>query len=276
MGCLFVPFLALGLGLYFLYAVACTWLCRRVMRSLQIPDELGVEERRDRTMLFLVFLSSWAMGVGALILLSTYGIGAYRHFREKRQGAVASSVLPRIPRFALSELLVMVFSIGAYPLIMEALFPTFAAAQSMGPEQRGILLLTGLLVFPLCFVSALHRLDSNRVPLGRTRLAFLFLYPYCMYGCHATLAGVVLAFFGLWMGFGGFAGGGQALLAMLVMPCAGVVLLAVGAYLATCAKREGEAVRSALQAANTARAAQAAYGPQVELSPPADGVKLDP
>lgn len=241
MGCLVLPILGVLLGIYFLYACACTWLFRRVMRSMQIPGELKAEQERDRTMIFLVFLSWRAMGVGAIILLCTYAIGIYRHFRERRPGAVPSSVLPRVPRFALSELLVMVFSIGAYPLVMDALGQGWTFVQVSLPVQRALVLLTGLLVFPLCFASAFQRLDGNRVPLGRTRLAFLFLYPYCMYGCSAAIGGVALFFPVLWLGpvqaeLPRYAVG------LVVRAMVGALLLAVGAGLASRAKREGEAV----------------------------------
>lgn len=150
-------------------------------------------------------------------------------------------ILTRIPRIALSELLVMVFSLGAFPLL-GVMYP--------GAEEGGAavaLLVCAMLVFPLCFASAYLRLDGNGVPLGGTRLLFLFLYPYCICAWHFLIGGTVFFVFAILFVSGGTQRDAEAWLTVwLSLAAVSVLVIILVNIIASRARKEAEAALAVL------------------------------
>jgi len=261
---MFVFVFAIFLGGGLLYALLCTWLSRRVLRVLQVPDDFAGEKKRDRTITFVIYVSQCVPLLGVLVLLCTYIAGIRRHFRDMARADLAGRPrLPRVPQFALSELLVMAFSVGAYPLLAGG----GAAQGGSGPiaaYMPMLMLVSAIVVFPLCFASAFLRLDGNKVPLGLTRLEFLFLYPYSLLSWNSLiLTGWMMPL-------------AMHSLAYFIRVWLVALLMIVLTYLvARRAKRDAEAASAAARAAATASAAQAAYGAEGELTQPTVGVTMD-
>ena len=259
--------LAFWLGFTFLYAVLFTWLSRSVFRVLPVPDEFIAEKKRDRTMTFIFYLSPPLASLffaGPVLLLCTYFTGIRRHFRDSGPThPFAVPRLPRIPRFALSELLVMVFSIATFPLLCGGGWLEGAA--------RAAILIYAILEFPLCFASAFLKLDANKVPLGKARFAFLFLYPYYLTAWPVLLITGLYEFWFFVFSFGLQYDHNNFILCISIQSVA-LLVIVLTCLAARQAKRDAEAASAAAKT----RAAQAAYGAQVELTPPADGVGMAP
>ncbi|MCY3023721.1 MAG: hypothetical protein NTW87_32475 [Planctomycetota bacterium] len=243
--------------IYGLYALFCNWIFRLLLRPLAVPESFAAERKRERLMTFLVFLALPMTWLGVLLLLGTYAVGAYRHLQERRAFEAGKPVpaLPRIPRIALSELLVMVFSVALFPLLVSAIIEGFAGPFARGTNDlemvkavaRVTALVIGILIFPLCFVSAYHRLEANRVALGTTRMLFLFVYPYMTFAMHVLIAGpfIALAVWAVMTMLHQVRGGGNFQHDVWynegVMCAAALVVMAAGIVLARRAKREAAA-----------------------------------
>lgn len=84
---------------------------------------------------------------------------------------------PVAPRnFSLGDLLAMVLAITCSPLA--------AALYWGGDLDRSALpvFIMSALIFPVLYFRGLSRVNGNRVPMGRVRSFFLFLYPYAIFG----------------------------------------------------------------------------------------------
>jgi len=161
-----------------LYAILCNFLFRLALQPLQVPKTFEKEWRRDRLITFILFVSIPLTYLGILLLLAVYTIGIVRHFRPHG----APPRLPLIPRIRLEELMVMVFSMALFPMIGGAI------TGSSGNDYMAFLFVLALLIFPLCFASAYYRLEAHRVPPGRIRMLFLFVYPYAYGSIHLLTA----------------------------------------------------------------------------------------
>ncbi|HEY3319057.1 MAG TPA: hypothetical protein VGP72_01075 [Planctomycetota bacterium] len=162
------------------------WGFRALVRPLEVPAFFAQQRQRDRWMTFLVFLCGMIHFLGMLILLICYIVFITRHVRERRE-AQARGVpvaLPYIPQFSLGDLMVMAFSFGLFPLLVGQVVSVASISEQMRPTpevMQGVHVLTltlGGMLFPMAFLSGLTRLNSHRVPQGRARAAFLFIYPY--------------------------------------------------------------------------------------------------
>ena len=192
----------IGFALSCVYALFCNWLFRLILRPLSVPESFVKEGKRDRIMTFIIFLSvpgSW-IWISVLLLLGTYAVGTYQHFKERGKIEPVTGTfrgVPRIPRIALSELMVMIFSIAFFPLVISGLIGAVAGSSwnisgdmlNIKSTVTGSAFVVGALIFPICFASAYQRLDSNRVAMGYTRMVFLFLYPYMVFAMHLLVAG---------------------------------------------------------------------------------------
>jgi len=237
-------------GLLIGYASLCNWLFRVALRPLQVPDRFLLESKRERTLTFIIFLSLPLNYLGLPVLLSIYARGIYLHFSERREFGNRVRNLPWIPRMALSELLVMVFSLALFPLVISAFIQCVNGAVHSNPnEAQGVKIasfIVGTLIFPLCFITAYHRLDGNRVTLGRTRLMLLFLYPYMTFAIHAVIVGTVLLMIFLFEGMSYTQRGFQndrwisriSITAMVFL--FGAAFLAAGTWLARMARLEAD------------------------------------
>ena len=232
---------SIGAGMYSCYALLCNWIFRLILSPLQVPASFPVEARRERLMTFLLFVSLPLSYLGVIVLAITYIRGIYFHVRDRRAGI--SAVLPRIPRMALGEMMVMVLSLAVFPIFLGGLIEALVifvgqpgdAAMENWQSYKTVLMVSsfavGAALFPLCFASAFQRLDGNKVPLGRMRSVFLFLYPYLTFAMHPLLVGGVAGVI-LW-GVGERAHPSERLVAALsILWFCTAILLAVGRYLA--------------------------------------------
>lgn len=254
----YVPVLAL-------WALLSNWLARIVLRPLSVPKEMMPEFKRDRLATFFVFIP----GIGVLFAMCACLVALVRHLRERRPGVmVASCTLPRIPSIALSELLVMVFSIGAYPLIMSKLQISNAFGMGhMTDEMRAWIFVSAAPLFPLCFASAYLRLDSNKVPRGLTRHEFLFLYPYGVFGLQILINTLLAAVFVLPMTLvvtpRGASDNSSALIWLAQVLGAALLMVILTVLVARRAKREAEVHAAAAEPQPaTAAPAEPAVPPQ--------------
>jgi hypothetical protein len=213
--CLVIPFLLIIPGFCGLCALI---LQRYSFAPLEIPRDHALLRKREFWLSFFAFFCAGSMGFGQVFLLLFYPVVVYRHLRDKRTSLVKGERLemPRIPAMSLQDLMVMVFSLGALPLVMEGVGMMHNTPTTR--DQAAFYMLYAGLIFPLCFVCALYRLEVNRVPLGIVRLAYLFLYPYAMFAC------LVLGFlmpFGLMTAIGR----GNVFWAVLFIPAGTVAIM---------------------------------------------------
>ncbi|HYG77606.1 MAG TPA: hypothetical protein VEK08_21555 [Planctomycetota bacterium] len=248
----------MGLIFYIPYALACNFLFRLMMSSLPVTKAFEPEWRRERMMTFLAFLCVPLLHLGPLVLLVTYLFGALRHFREVKRLSLdgQSPRLPRIPRMRLEEMLVMVFSVGAFPMICNALLG-LKLNQSQSQQFLTFMFIVGLMVFPLCFISAYHRLEANHVPHGRTRMLFLLVYPYVLWSVPLILFGLLLIFFGILRS-------NIDLEIILIYSTAALLPPLIGIPLSRIARREGDAVAAR-------ESTEAVPEPPLSKLPPAEG-----
>ena len=169
------------------YALFCNLVLYFLLTPLELPESLPIEKKRAQRVTFLIYLSFGMLYFGVIIMLAVYALGVYRHVREHQNHRAGT--LPRIPRVALSELLTMVFSVGFFPVIVSAIFQLHNNTTS-----NVIFFVLSIAIFPICFVSAYYRLDGNHVPLGRARLAFLFIYPYLILAVQIFVVGGFILF----------------------------------------------------------------------------------
>lgn len=76
-------------------------------------------------------------------------------------------------QIALSELLAMALSYGLFPI----------AWTIFTDKQAGLGALCALPVFAILFWRAFQRLNANKIAISLTRSAFVFCFPYMVYGC---------------------------------------------------------------------------------------------
>ncbi len=160
----FAGVVALVSGLFF----------RFILNPLAIPRSASVEFKRERSLAYVIFFALAMSIYGAVVLGVVYLVGFVRHLRlqTRNSGAQHADYSRIIPRFTLSELILMVFSTGVAPLIFQAL--TWEDDKDMSI----IILVVSLALFPACFICALYRLDFHNVPRGAARSAALALTPY--------------------------------------------------------------------------------------------------
>jgi len=183
----YLAFLVFAVAIWFVAAWVFAWLCgiilRFVLRPLDVPFD--IELRRERRVTRIAFMSQLFWYGGPVLLVVTYIVGAVRHFRmmsaaERNHAPVKH---PIIPRFTISDLLVMVFSLGFFPVISAQLTPNMGDIQS----AQVLILILGAISFPAYFICALYRLETNEVPAGWVRSAFLFIAPYVFHACAACV-----------------------------------------------------------------------------------------
>ncbi len=112
----------------------------------------------------------------------------------------------------------MVFGIALYPLVMGIL---------MGIDDRTLKLehlITSGLIFPGCYVCAYYRLDSNRIPIGLARTAFLLLFPYVV-GASALFVSAPLVLLWVYYKTNSEVVAAHLEQMAILMPIAGVMLL---------------------------------------------------
>ena len=165
----------LAIPILFLVVYACARFYRWILNPLAISEDSVAEFKRERTLSYVLFTTIFMTSIGVLILVITYIVGLVRHIR--RQSASAGAAAPVaslrvIPRFSLSELLVMVFSIGFAPVVIQSLL--IGADPTVGFWA----LIIAIAIFPLCFLGVLYRLDFHCVPSCKPRMLLLAITPY--------------------------------------------------------------------------------------------------
>jgi len=178
------------LPLLLIVPLLCTALLRFVLRPMQVPERMIAASRREKHATILIFTSMFIWTAGAVLLTAAYILGLYRHLR--RRGPASPDDIPRVPRIALSELLAMIFSVGLLPVMLQTLF---GSKEKIEGVALAYIFGFAALFFPMCFMCAYHRLDSNRIPQGKLRLAFIFLYPYLMLACVMLFIATVTALY---------------------------------------------------------------------------------
>ena len=195
-----VLMLIFGWLIWVCYALFCNWLFRLMLSGIGLPKSMRLEYKRERFMTFIVFLSLPMSSLGIIPLLGTYIAGIIYHFRQRREveaGTIDASAIPIVPRMALNELRVMVFSLAFFPVMISGIIDAFVSEgiknYPNAAEIRTAITVSafviGALIFPLCFASAYHRLEYNRIKDPRSRMAFLFVYPYMTFAMHILLVG---------------------------------------------------------------------------------------
>jgi len=200
--------LAASILVYVGYPIFLNWIFRSLLKPLQVPSAFPLEARRERLMTFFVFLTFTISYLALIIMLFVYVIALRRHLRERRAVAAGAPPpkVPRIPRIPLNELLLMVFSLALFPVLVgaasEYVFSTLTSDENFTEHWQEIKTIVmassfavAAILFPMCFASAYHRLDSNDIPLSRLRMAFLFLYPYVLIALPVTIAGLIAGIF---------------------------------------------------------------------------------
>jgi hypothetical protein len=139
--------------------------------------------KRERRLARLAFMGQALSYLGSAIMIPTYIIGIIRHFRMRAEAARTQMPVesPLIPRFTLSDLLLMVLSLGLFPIAIAQLTTSVKQVKSL----ETITFISGALCFPAYFVCALYRLEARKIPLGPARSAFLFCAPYVYFSCTA-------------------------------------------------------------------------------------------
>lgn len=248
-------FLACGLGAYFVYIVFCNFVFDLIIDPLTVPGYFTRDEmaRRERRMTFVLFFSLPLFWFGAGIVFCANVYWFFKHFWST-SGSRNRYWLPIIPKIALSEILAMVFSVAFLPIFIRVVLRWYeieknsvpASDQEMNTSVLVIAAVTGASYIPLSFASAFHRLDGNRVPVGRVRLLFLFLYPYMIAALHPGLIGLFVVPLNLLMFLsqGGFAWTNRVAFCLVAW-----AILGAGGYLAWKAKHEAIAAAAAAPAA---------------------------
>jgi hypothetical protein len=204
MGTFIVFGLFFGGMMWACYALLCNWLFRLMLKGTGLPKSMKLEYKRERMMTFIVFLSLPMSWLGVVPLIVAYVAGLSAHFRQRRKvdaGEIDVSAIPIVPRMALNELMVMVFSMAFFPVLVGAIIDAVLAGSLRGSDPNVKTAITvsafviGVLIFPLCFASAYHRLEYHRIKDPRSRMAFLFVYPYMTFAMHILLWGSIVAVF---------------------------------------------------------------------------------
>jgi|GEM_PF-6978307 len=151
MGMIFLISLMVSFGAFFLYVTAVSVAVKAMLKPLEIPDRSIF----DREFFLIVF------GVIAFVIVML----------KKALGRDRSK--PSGPRFSLAELLVMIFSLAAYPTIVSSY---------SGNENMAWAFIGGASYFPGLFLCALERLNTHDAPSSKARIAFLALFPYAVMG----------------------------------------------------------------------------------------------
>lgn len=145
---------------------------RFVLKPLEIPDSYSALASRERRLMVVTY--STLLIVGAPILLLMYLIGFIRHLRRQRFAHEwkEPDANPLIPRFTLSDMLAMVFSLGCTPALYQA------SQVGKATDSLLVIFFASLLTFPACFLAALYRLNLHDVPSGPVRMAVVALAPF--------------------------------------------------------------------------------------------------
>lgn len=164
---------------------------RFVLGPLAIPKTAQREFKRERLLSYLLFFSLGFSTLALPLLGIVYLIGLIRHIRNR--SALAGASQPDsariIPRFVLSELLLMVFGLGILPLIVQAL-----ALEKSNDLAAGALY-GGFAVFPACYLCALYRLNFHNIPSCGRRSLILVLTPYCALSIASLAIGTLIMLF---------------------------------------------------------------------------------
>jgi hypothetical protein len=186
-------------GIAFVFGGAAYWLRKWSLSPIAIPNDetyraLYLRERFLTLFLLCMFFlfSLWLISVAALLLI--YAIGVCRHIKSRTnppQGAFAKAPpVPIIPRFALSDLMAIVFSFGCAPAI---LLPMSWIRQAEQRAATVAVFVIAILTFPACFLCMLYRLECHRVPAGLPRLACVAFAPYVTLSCVSLLPLTIIA-----------------------------------------------------------------------------------
>lgn len=210
------------------------------LRPLDVPVVKGGRTSWEWIIaMFFALLYLQILGHALIVLICLVLCATSARQRRIKEGANTAKK-PFFPRVALAELIAMVLSIGCAPLAFTLLYLEPVKDASV------IVFLAAALLFPIAFLRAIQRLDGNEVPVGATRTAFLFLFPYMIYSCLflCARATIVLLFIVI----------GEArsleeietnyLSKLFVRMLAAAVLFAAGVVLTRMARSASECVRS--------------------------------
>ena len=106
---------------------------------------------------------------------------------------------PILPRFSMSDMLAMAFSLGFVPVLCQVIAPMFSDQQWLAdhPQElqlvQAMFFVIALIAFPACFLSTLYRLHLNRVPASLPRLVMLALAPYVVAACWIVIPCAIAA-----------------------------------------------------------------------------------
>lgn len=162
----------LGLALIaYLPSWIFAWIYRWVLSPLEIPPVFPKLAGRERRLMIMAFLTLFLVGLP--LLFFTYLIGIFRHLRRQshEHGVQEGDQLPLIPRFTMSDMLAMVFSMGCTPAL-------FMAMNLSNRNETPWVFACVLITFPACFLSMLYRIQLHHVPAGAVRMALLALAPF--------------------------------------------------------------------------------------------------
>ncbi|HYF50793.1 MAG TPA: hypothetical protein VEJ63_15370 [Planctomycetota bacterium] len=160
---------------------------RIALFGMNFPQGASIVKRREFWLTFTAFCCILLSWIGGVIMACIYAILVYRHVRRRRTiPNLFPSEIPLIPSVSLAELMVMAFSLGGLPAIVQLVGDFGIDASHLTSTQ----LMYGFAFFPAFFLSALYRLAVHRIPLGWSRYLFLFCFPYAMFGCLIVGAGL--------------------------------------------------------------------------------------
>lgn len=125
--------------------------------------------------MLLIVALAFTAGCYALFVLTRYR-------ERKRRNAGASPITRQAPgfftrSFSLADFIGMALSISSVPLFARLLLQPWYR-ERLEPQSIVVVVVLSVALGPLCFLHAKHRLDANRIPEGRYRVAFLYVYPY--------------------------------------------------------------------------------------------------
>ncbi len=159
-----------GLGWLIGISIGANFL-QRILQPLEPPLSPTKKLRGEWILggFFLIVHLHWA---GVLILAL-----AYIYSSQRREMPAPEPRKPFIPKFALSDLLAMVFSIGFAPVVFAMLY--FVNLRNSSYQ----VVVVAAILFPIAFLYVAQCLNAHNVPAGAVRAAFVFIFPYLVYSC---------------------------------------------------------------------------------------------
>jgi len=209
---------------------------RFTLQPLAIPDSYDIVQTRERIVLIVTALCVFLGYFGAAVLLLHYAIEFWRHLRSRARaagGGEQEKKFPFIPRFSISDMLTMIFSIGLAPMIMQI--------AGLGRADSARYFVSCLIIYPGLFLCALCRLEIHKVAPSWARLLFLGFAPYvALASIGSAAAAILLCCLPFVMNVGSDSMAGLFAVIFLGVIAISCVILIAARIIAVAAKRRAE------------------------------------